>query len=357
MSYEIPKGLSPFVCPLIVSPAESLGEPKPPLCVPPFTGIDLTWEGFTIPHLRLIGINVTKPWLRKPLIKLALDHETEHAALSLATPYLRYTNYEMVNFYRLIFDTFMEGGEKIEVPLQTPLRYDQVRNKLEQQWALLTLLKHGSRLIEEVCAVRFSILRSQRYIEPEIGKKILSHYKRVYEKRIPGFQRAYEALDFIAITHGDTIAKGIVPIVLSTGNPETAFWDIVRELSHKDTSFLANLSPKEVCDYFDHFLDSLDKDDLRYRRKALRERIEMFEQRWWPLIEDGWRNFYDFFLDPSKEGLVFAQYTSDYYDIDLQQCEEVGYGHFYILLEVVRQALVTGKGLLCHSWQPDTQCW
>jgi hypothetical protein len=329
-----------------------------------FPGIDLTLEGFTIPHLRLIGVNVTKFQRRESLVWLGLDHELQHTALSIVSPYLRYTKYRTANFYVLIFDTFNEGGEKIEVPLRRNLS----GNKLEIHWDFLYQLKEGSRLTEEICAVRSSIFKTQerRSIEPEALGRILSYYKGAYEERIPGFHRAYEAFDLIDMTLGDTIAKAIVFCSLSTGNPDTAFWDIiwgmcalepsvptnniVWNLSREMTSFLANLSREETYDYFSHFLDSLDKDDLRYGRKALRNHIATIEQKFASSIQDEWHDFYNFFLNGSPDTLLFSEYTQKGLLLHGEDYNEVIYGDVYIFFESVLQQLVTGKGLVCPFW-------
>jgi hypothetical protein len=370
MSYEIPGGLSSFVCPLIVSPALALGEPKNYQCAPPFPGIDHTLEGFTIRHLHWIGINTTKQWRRKPLVWLAVLHEINHLALSV-TLYLRYTNYEMANFYSLIYETFIEGREKIEVPL----RRDLPRNKLEIQWKNLTLLKEGSRLIEEVSAVQSSLLKAQkeRSIKPELGEEILSYYKGAYDEQISGFQLAYEAFDLIAKTLGDIIAKAIVTNVLNIGNPDRAFWDIiwrmcelksgvptnniVLKLSRKETNFLANLSIGEACDYFSYLLDSLDKDDLRYRKKMLRKYIATAEQKLGALTK-GKYDFYKFILGTPEKGVLFSYYNNyGFHKLDLEDFGEVDFRYLYILLESILQQLVTGKGLACPFWEgPDTEC-
>jgi hypothetical protein len=190
---------------------------------------------------------------------------------------------------------------------------------------------------------------------------------------IPGFQIAYEEFDLIAKKLGDTIARAIVMCSLSTANPDIAFWDIiwgmcelksgvptnniVWALSSKKTSFLANLSPGEAYDYFSHYLDSLDKDDLRYERKLLRRnRISALVNWGKPIREDD--AFYKFFHSTPQEMLLFSYYNiKGQIAFDLEDFSEVEYGQFYIFLESILQQLVTGKGLACPFWKgPDTEC-
>jgi hypothetical protein len=367
MSYEILGGLPSLACPLIVSPA--IGKNEKPLYLLPFPGINLNLEGFTIPHLHWVGINVTKPRLRKPLIRLAALHEITHEQSLGRTPYSQALKQETGRLYYLIFRTFMEGWESIEVPL----RSDLPRNKLEEQWQIVTLFKEGSKLIEEVYAVRSSLLKSQerRYIKPELGEEILSHYKKVYEKRIPGFQMAYEAFDLIAKTLGETPAKALIYYVLFTGSPSTAFWDIIWrmcilesrvptykflwKLSPEKTAFLANLSFQNAFDYFRDFLYQLDPDDSRYKIMALGDYLAR-RGVWRPLAQDEQINFFKFFLRTPPNTFLYTEYnsTAGVFNLHFENFKEVKYSYTYLLAEAILQQLITGKGLACPLWDSSS---
>src|SRR5919108_506369 len=70
MSCENTESLPPLACPLIGNSAEGVGRDEKPLRQPPFPGIDRRWDGFTLSHLHLVGINGSRPHSRKWLIKL-----------------------------------------------------------------------------------------------------------------------------------------------------------------------------------------------------------------------------------------------------------------------------------------------
>src|SRR2546422_6953655 len=110
MSYVIPEGLPSLVCPLIISPALPFGKNKEPLYQPPFPWIDLNSEGFTIPHLHIVGVNVSEPWLRSQLIKLARLHEWCHESL-IRTPFLLLITWRIVKLYDLVVNILTEGRE------------------------------------------------------------------------------------------------------------------------------------------------------------------------------------------------------------------------------------------------------
>jgi hypothetical protein len=178
MSYVIPEGLPSLACPLIISPALSFGKNKGPLYQPPFPWIDLNSEGFTLPHLHIVGVNVSEPWQRSRLIKLARLHEWCHESL-IRTPFLQLITWHIVKLYTLIVNIVTEGREPIEVPLSHELS----RNELEKHWRLAVGLKRASRLVEEVYAVRTSLLKAKEldYIENELAQEILTHYKTQYD--------------------------------------------------------------------------------------------------------------------------------------------------------------------------------
>src|SRR2546428_775202 len=113
MSYEIPGGTLSLACPLIANPAKGV---KKPLYLLPFPEIDLNLEGFTFPHLRWVGINVSNSGKRKQLIELARFHEDCHKELAL-TPYSLCVKDVMVGLYCEMFSVFCEEREEISVPL------------------------------------------------------------------------------------------------------------------------------------------------------------------------------------------------------------------------------------------------
>ena len=111
MSNTSVESLISFACPILVNQAGPLGKNYESLYSPPFPWIDLNSEGFTIPHLHWVGINVSKPWLRKQLIKLVRLHEWCHESL-IGTPFSLVITWNVVELYGLILRICRKEGKR-----------------------------------------------------------------------------------------------------------------------------------------------------------------------------------------------------------------------------------------------------
>src|SRR5688500_10422348 len=194
MSYIIPGRLPSLACPLIVNPAEGVDNNKVSVPRrPPFPEIDLiTWDGFTMHHLRWIGVKTPN---HLPLddqaisdlimsqgpssyrINLAIRHELCHHRLGL-TPFSLVMKFTIMRLYTEIYHRIMSislkdgrGQECIEVPLTLYL----FGNELQKQWAWLVRLHKASEPVQEIYAVQSSLLESQ-----DLFKKAGSWVNAVY---------------------------------------------------------------------------------------------------------------------------------------------------------------------------------
>jgi hypothetical protein len=158
MSYVIPGGLPSLAHPLIGKLALGSRKSKSVICQPPFPEIDLSWDGFTLSHFHLVGIkyaNYEPRWQHDLFIR----HELAHHILGLS-PFSRLRKRYIWAFYAIIEDTF-KNGKKRQKTIPVPLRYDLGRNELEKHWKIVVDLHKRSELVEELFAVRSSLLETK----------------------------------------------------------------------------------------------------------------------------------------------------------------------------------------------------
>jgi hypothetical protein len=128
-----------------------------PLHLPPFSDINLNWPAFTLSHIYWIGINEAKlnaeDWQRF----LIVDHEVHHRDLA-NSPFSQHKKIRMLMLHDVILRTFEDGHVEVEVPLD-PYKS---RNELEKEWGYVVCLIWESQPIEEVFAVRSSLLNTQK---------------------------------------------------------------------------------------------------------------------------------------------------------------------------------------------------
>jgi hypothetical protein len=388
MSYIIPGGLPSLAHPLIVSAAQDVENDTSSLHLPPFPWINLRWSGFTIPHLRWVGIKVTEreiPNLESSWpVKLAWYHEYYHQRELARPPFSRIRDHETFMLHGLIFETFEKEREQIPVPLS----HDLSRNELEKQWNTIVRLNRASCLIEEVYAVRSSLLKvwEEGLITPSLQGYLIIKYKQQYEEFIPGYAAVYNLCDFVARRIGETGVNALIQHALGTIHPERAFLKILFYLcnidvcvpikdflerlsdemfgwilSEKETNSIKTFSFIDAYNYFDSLMDDLDPGDAHYRRKDVLDHAEMLvnhEHVLFKYIKDD--DVIKFILN-SPTSILLSGYINCidlFYKLDVTGIEEVKDGNFIIFLEAIMQQLTRGRGLLCPFWLklPDNTC-
>jgi hypothetical protein len=231
MSQEGAEDFPSLAHPLIVNPAQGFENEEEPLpqLQPPFTHIDLNWDGFTLSHRHWVAIKIFKDGLsdeeNRLRVQIALLHERYHEELA-RTPFSRFKKYKIFDLDRIIFDTFTKGQEQIKVPVKTNV----AGNELQKQLALIKYLHEASDPVEEVFAVRSSLLEALKMgvIKNDyFRQQLISRYREKYEKTIPIFPLTYDALDFVAGKIGENAATGLILSVLGTHHPFLAFSDII----------------------------------------------------------------------------------------------------------------------------------
>jgi hypothetical protein len=366
MSYTNAEHLPSLAHPLILSPARRIKNRKG-IHLPPFPAINLSWDGFTISRLHWAVINVTSPERREVFIKLANFHEDRHVDLS-STPYSLFTKHRFIDLYHMVMKTFGQKEELIDVPVTA----NESGNDLQRKLLDVDLFVSGSTCIEEVYAIRTSLLQAQneKIIKPADAEKIITAYKKAYEY-IPGFESAYNAFDFVAGKIGEAAATGLVHSVLSTLLPRHAFAAIlcsfssrpstgfIWNVSKKDTSHLNNLSVQEAYDFFNSYIHDMDPDDSRYGRAKFLNHVVKVEQVTIDsrTTEDMKDDLLKLLFGGSPNSLL-SQYYFENGGFKLEFPVEVDHPHFVIFLEAIVQQLVTGIGLLCpfYSWSPGRCC-
>jgi hypothetical protein len=378
MSRETAESLPSLVCPLFVNPAKAVGKGEKPLHLPPFPEIDLNGEGFTFSHLHWVSIkapNRERRRFEEWRVLLTVRHELVHKELSL-TPFSLFKKHEMLRLYELIL-TIFEQGEQIPVPINP----DESGNELEKQWEFIVRLHRGSRIIEEVFAIRSSLLYALKkgFIRDKLAQGIITRYKEGYGKVMPSFPEAYDAFDFVAGKIGKTAATALIHNVLGTANPLAAFEGIVFEMCKIDPrapngfvwnledhpESIANLSFEQAYHGFSRLTDYLDPDDSHYRRKILLE-FEALMKREWSVVTQDAEDVFMKFLYGSPDTFLCSKYSNvihpfvypfskvEFFKVEGSQ--EVEYGNPDIVLESIRQQLTQGKGLLCPFYAPHTCC-
>jgi hypothetical protein len=156
--------------------------------------------------------------------------------------------------------------------------------------------------------------------------------------------------------------------VLHTGNPTTAFWDLIWrmctlksriptndfawQLSPEMTLSLAKLSDRKAVVFFANLLEP-DRDDSRYKTMALRDYLAR-RGVWRALSRDEEIDFLKFFLHTPSNALIYSQYNpnTDFLSFEFENFKGVEYRNMYLFAEAILQQLITGKGLACPFWHP-----
>jgi hypothetical protein len=359
MSLEIPRRLPSLAHRLAFTPATRKKKDREELRCPPFPEIDLTAEGFCFSHFPWIGINANQTRKRlRQRISLAVAHEFCHLLLAKTSFSLLIKN-QMFRILSLIPIIFEERQQRIDVPFHD----DLPRNELEGACSYIVVLQEQSHLVEEVFAVRYSLLkvRGAHIITRDsqlVG--LIDYYKSTYEEYIEGFGEAYEIFDLIANKIGNTAVFAMIYVVLETLHPDEAFLEIISELyiSDKQMETLSKLSFEEAYYYFKNIIDDLDKDGSFYRRKDILDSAEEIEEAFRKLKKeystidiDYAKDFLNFIVSTS-DTFIICGYSKNIHPFDKLEdiTQEVDYGNFVICLEAIRQQLTQGKGLLCPFW-------
>jgi hypothetical protein len=384
MNYKGAERLPTLAHPLIGNPAEEVDENKEPLQLPPFPEIDLkAYDGFTLSHLHWVLIKSANP---EDWVRLIIRHELNHKHLSL-TPFSLLRKHKMFVLYDLILETFKKG-KKGQKTISVPLRFNLARNELEKRWAIVVHLCTAVQLVEEVYAVRSSLLdaKDAGVIDHDDLQPLLSRYKGVYGEYIDGFEKAYNAFDFVAGKIGERAAMGLIHSAFETAIPNVTFLDIIFYLCEidphssgngfrwtlpkKKTHALAGLSTKEACDAFGNLIEEADPDGSRYGRKALLEVTAVLERMWSIEAQDAGNDFtgsfIKFLISPSPTTFLLSYYSDNVHPfalIDLSTLEAEGkveqkgyYRNHAIFVEAIRQQLTQGRGLLCPFWTSSHPC-
>ncbi len=391
--------------PLIVSPAQGFENKKK--LQPPFSHIDLNWDGFTLSHRHWVAIKIFKDDLSDGenlrRVQITLLHERCHEVLA-HTPFSRHKKYKILALDGIIFDTFTKGQEQIEVPVKTNV----AGNELQKQLALIKYLHEASDPVEEVFAVRSSLLEALKIgiiKNDDIRQQLIARYKQKYEKTIPIFPLTYDALDFVVGKIGENAAKGMIFSVLGTLNPILAFSDIISvmtgiviptnwlsadstewnappntsfkflwKLSEKLTNKISKLSFGEACHCFSGLINAqdteashlygkagvLDHEVLDHEEAMLKHIGETLSKNFGSdgvddfLKSDSFKSLYG-----SPNSFVFTAYTDFIFPFSLLKYDdlkaagvisEFQYGDLGLVVEAIMQQLTTGIGLLCPFW-------
>jgi hypothetical protein len=386
MNLEDTACFPPLACRMLVNPAKRVETGEKPLRIPPFCEIDLkNWDGFYFSYLQWLGVKVydrsraknrdiqRKPWEEK----LILFHEQVGHRLLSDTPFSRLKRFRMLGFYALMLKIFKGGREKINVPLSR----NKPVNELKERGKVLARLHKASELIEEVYAVRKSLLylRYLGEISNAEWQEKTEEYKEAYDDAIVGFSIAYEIVDNIANNLGESIADALIVSVLSTGHPERAFWglllgrDVLESrvfppewaLSPKETRRAADLSFDQVGMAIAKQLLEDDPDDSYYQIRKLTTTIAAREEVYsdWGSKSNGLEKF---FSNASPTTMLYSAFSEEagcpFINIMPEPggdgIEEIRYGDYILVLEAIRQQLTQGIGVLCpfSAWLPGECC-
>jgi hypothetical protein len=368
MSYTSPVGLPTFAHPLILHPAGGVENDNVSVSrLLSYPEINLRWDGFTVSHLHWVGVKTANQ--HKGRIKLAVRHEFWHHSIS-HTPFALLIKNYMFGLYRQIQIRVLTEGWSHEY-IEVPLKPDGLGDKFQKQLEHLIRLQKASALIEEVFAVRSSLVESQ-----EIFKNAddwwftVRAYLDGYEEFIDGYKGAYYLFDFIANKIGEPAAAGLIHTVLETCDAAKAFVDIMFymcefvpalrmaswKLSQKETKQIVGASPYDAQTFFHDIIDVLDPDDSCFRREEMIEFTKAIKWTWGVQARDAENDFRKFLLDPSPADVLISTYnesTHHFFDEGIQE-HRYEDGNFILLLEAIRQQLYQGMGLLCPFWEDSS---
>jgi hypothetical protein len=166
------------VLPSLAHPLLIEGEKdEKPIYLPPFSDINLNWPAFTLSHLHLVGINEAKLKAEDWQLFLVVDHEGHHKSLANTT-FSQYKKYKTLILSNNVMQrTFGDGNVEVEVPLDLY----KSRNELEKQWGYVVCLIWESQLVEEVYAVRLSLLDTQKMFK--ISHGVRRDLEKVYKEK------------------------------------------------------------------------------------------------------------------------------------------------------------------------------
>jgi hypothetical protein len=281
--------------------------------------------------------------------------------------------YYICEFYNLILKTF-EKGKVIRVPL----RENKPGNELRKQWELIIDMKEASDKVEEILAVRSSLVRGLH--EGLITHKELNvkteQYNKAYSEFISGYAEAYEEFECIAKKIGETAAAGLIFHVLNACHPGIAFkhtMSAIHKIDSRDRDFLRNLwrgplkdAIRQMFGFFDKLTDQLDPDNYFAIEQMRTLDVEENIKRKFSALSKELENDSTNFLFLSLNEFLLSHYTAEYspfgyirLDFSLRELEsdqknhklqELSSRQIVLLLEAIRQQLTTGIGLLCPFW-------
>jgi hypothetical protein len=334
-----------------------------PIHLPPFSDINLNWPAFTLSHLHLVGINEAILKAEEWQLFLVVDHEGYHKSLA-NTSFSQFKKYRtLILSINVIQRIFGNGNVEVEVPLD-PYKS---RNELEREWGYVVCLIWESQLVEEVFAVRSSLLDTQKEFKMSHGvrRDLENVYKEKYGKTIQFFSDIYGVFDFVANKIGETATTALIHNVLETNKPREAFIDIlsysIENLSYEECHWLKlrKYSFEEAYDFFNWVFDQLDPDDSIYKRYRLSELLVTAE-KYWSVLEKG--EFTEFLLSRPNAVLRTIYNSQGIHTFSkaikngLCEIQEVLPANIVIVREAILHQLIKGIGLLCPFWNPSHGC-
>jgi hypothetical protein len=272
--------------------------------------------------------------------------------------------------YTLIHKAFREEREQIRVPLKR----NEPGNELRELWELIARFKERSRLVEEVFAVRSSLLKATQLdiIEDELAQELTTSYKDKYEKYVHSFRMVYEEFDFIAGRLGETAANAMIFNAVETASPNEVFVEIIAGMrtflrdylwSRSDHSpgeirdFIVSLSSEDVNHLFSCYTEFVDPDDSLYFRKDM-VNVQKKIKKIWRDLQGSSNDILEILRSASPSTFLFHKYTKTtdilYIFTELEGYKEVKDRNFIILLEAIWQQLIYGIGLQCPYWKKSS---